>query len=74
MLFARRISDRLVVGEVGGVMSDFRDSIVVSISACHADDPGSIPGRGAFLWSFEVEVRLWSKIATVFAWLFGLVV
>ena len=25
-----------------------RDSIVVSISACHADDPGSIPGRGAF--------------------------
>ena len=26
-----------------------RDSIVVSISACHADDPGSIPGRGVFL-------------------------
>ena len=26
----------------------FRDSIVVSISACHADDPGSIPGRGVF--------------------------
>ena len=26
----------------------FRDSIVVSISACHADDPGSIPGRGEF--------------------------
>ena len=25
-----------------------RDSIVVSISACHADDPGSIPGRGVF--------------------------
>ena len=24
----------------------FRGSIVVSISACHADDPGSIPGRG----------------------------
>ena len=23
------------------------DSIVVSISACHAGDPGSIPGRGA---------------------------
>ena len=22
-----------------------RDSIVVSISACHAEDPGSIPGR-----------------------------
>ena len=25
-----------------------RDSIVVSISACHAEDPGSIPGRGSF--------------------------
>ena len=25
-----------------------RGSIVVSISACHADDPGSIPGRGVF--------------------------
>ena len=29
--------------------SPIRDSIVVSISACHADDPGSIPGRGVFL-------------------------
>ena len=28
-----------------------RDSIVVSISACHADDPGSIPGRGVLLSS-----------------------
>jgi hypothetical protein len=26
------------------------DSIVVSISACHADDPGSIPGRGVDFW------------------------
>ena len=26
-----------------------RDSIVVSISACHAEDPGSIPGRGISL-------------------------
>ncbi len=26
----------------------FLDSIVVSISACHADDPGSIPGRGVY--------------------------
>ena len=24
----------------------FLGSIVVSISACHAEDPGSIPGRG----------------------------
>ena len=26
-----------------------RGSIVVSISACHAEDPGSIPGRGALV-------------------------
>ena len=30
---------------------DCRCSIVVSISACHADDPGSIPGNGGF-WNF----------------------
>ena len=28
---------------------ELRGSIVVSISACHAEDPGSIPGRGVFL-------------------------
>ena len=28
-------------------MEQVRGSIVVSISACHAEDPGSIPGRGA---------------------------
>ena len=27
--------------------TEFLGSIVVSISACHAEDPGSIPGRGA---------------------------
>ena len=32
--------------------STVSDSIVASISACHADDPGSIPGRRAFLHSF----------------------
>ena len=31
-----------------GLFAHIRDSIVVSISACHADDPGSIPGRGVF--------------------------
>ena len=29
-------------------MSAILGSIVVSISACHAEDPGSIPGRGGF--------------------------
>ena len=32
-----------------------RGSIVVSISACHADDPGSIPGRGVFEVNARVE-------------------
>ena len=33
-------------------------SIVVSISACHAEDPGSIPGRGALfsIVSFYYEI------------------
>ena len=30
-----------------------RESIVVSISACHAEDPGSIPGRGVSLFFFS---------------------
>ena len=29
----------------------FRCSIVVSISACHAEDPGSIPGGGVCVLS-----------------------
>ena len=32
----------------GGGDAGFRGSIVVSISACHAEDPGSIPGRGVW--------------------------
>ena len=35
-----------------------RVSIVVSISACHADDPGSIPGRGSFLQLISGDPRL----------------
>ena len=38
------------LGQVGNARvvsaAQIRDSIVVSISACHAEDPGSIPGRG----------------------------
>ena len=32
-----------------------RGSRMVSISACHADDPGSIPGRGVFEVNSHVE-------------------
>ena len=28
----------------------FRGNIMVNISACHAEDPGSIPGRGVFTY------------------------
>ena len=31
-----------------GAISESRGSTVVSISACHAEDPGSIPSRGIF--------------------------
>ena len=34
--------------EVRKAFELIRDSIVDSIPACHAGDPGSIPGRGAF--------------------------
>ena len=32
-------------------VSEIRGSIVVGIPACHAGDPGSIPGLGVFLCS-----------------------
>ena len=34
-----------------------RGSIVVSISACHAEDPGSIPGRGVFAYVINVQFQ-----------------
>ncbi len=44
--------------------SQFRDSIVVSISACHADDPGSIPGRGVLFVFACVETNWDTRRAT----------
>ena len=35
-------------GRLNHVQCMIRCSIVVSISACHAEDPGSIPGGGVF--------------------------
>ena len=40
------------------------DSIVVSISACHAEDPGSIPGRGVRFFFFP------SLRSICFCWLY----
>ena len=38
------------------VYEQIRDSIVVSIPACHAGDPGSIPGRGAFFFLATISL------------------
>ena len=35
-----------------------RGSLVVSISACHAEDPGSIPGRGGKFCRFLLLLLL----------------
>ena len=39
----------LLLYKIWNLACKIRGSIVVSISACHAEDPGSIPGRGALL-------------------------
>ena len=37
------------------IFEQIRDSIVVSIPACHAGDPGSIPGRGVFFYFCHID-------------------
>ena len=39
-------------------LQQVRDSIVVSISACHVEDPGSIPGRGNVLLTHGLRMQL----------------
>ena len=39
----------MFIGILAEVIPSIRGSIVASIPACHAGDPGSIPGRGDFL-------------------------
>ena len=41
-----RFVELFITAYLSGALPVFLDSIVVSISACHAEDPGSIPGRG----------------------------
>ena len=55
---ARRIPDPKVAGSIPVVFTDIRCSIVASIPACHAGDPGSIPGRGvAFGLLLLLQIR-----------------
>ena len=42
-----------------------RGSIVVSISACHAEDPGSIPGRGEKLCCVNVSAAIVQVMASL---------
>ena len=39
------------------LFDSFLDSIVVSIPACHAGDPGSIPGRGVYFFLFNIHAN-----------------
>ena len=60
----RALSMREVMGSMPIFSTFLLDSIVVSISACHADDPGSIPGRGGLInfWGMKAtEMALFTK-------------
>jgi hypothetical protein len=46
-------NDRLDLKFVLSTYHQFLDSLVVRISACHVEGPGSIPGRGGFLLRFH---------------------
>ena len=47
------------IGKVKSCSQSVLGSIVVSISACHAEDPGSIPGRGGhFFFNFCIKFAL----------------
>ena len=48
MTLSRQIRSQPQPPHSGQEVAIVRDSIGVSISACHAEDPGSIPGRGVF--------------------------
>ena len=39
----------IALQQIGSIL----DSLVVRISACHVEGPGSIPGRGVHFWLFK---------------------
>ena len=51
--------------------ADFLGSIVVSISACHAEDPGSIPGRGVLFFFFPLKYSVMLLIFFFFLFTFA---
>ena len=42
-------------------MYSFLDSLVVRISACHVEGPGSIPGRGGLFFPNRLQGKKWWK-------------
>ena len=50
-LRALRVGKNDTPDEANLLTLQIRCSIVVSISACHAEDPGSIPGGGGFSYN-----------------------
>ena len=56
IVVVRRTCNAKVGGSIPPKGNLCRDSIAVSIPACHAGDPGSIPGRG-YTFLFLIAIR-----------------
>ena len=58
LAFNRLVIHQQIAEEEGAGFKQIRCSIVVSISACHAEDPGSIPGGGVLSFGIHAQVRI----------------
>ena len=54
----RLVIHQQIAEEEGAGLKQIRCSIVVSISACHAEDPGSIPGGGVLPFGIHTQVLI----------------
>ena len=54
----RLVIHQQIAEEEGAGLKQIRCSIVVSISACHAEDPGSIPGGGVLTFGIHTQVLI----------------
>ena len=54
----RLVIHQQIAKEEGAGFKQIRCSIVVSISACHAEDPGSIPGGGVLPFGIHTQVLI----------------
>uniref|UniRef100_A0A5S6R0B7 Reverse transcriptase domain-containing protein n=1 Tax=Trichuris muris TaxID=70415 RepID=A0A5S6R0B7_TRIMR len=65
-VFKRYVDDIFAITEIGKEDVFLRHlnvhgSIVVSIPACHASDPGSIPGRGDGKRPLSMNCQIWNQ-------------